>query len=47
MTGDWFAGVMIALNLGAMVTYAWDGNWNKAGYWLCVMGLNISLLRMR
>lgn len=45
--GDWFVICLIILNAGAMVAYAWEGNWNKALYWLSVIGLNVSLLRMR
>jgi hypothetical protein len=47
MIGDWFVYGLITLNAGAMVFYAWDGLWNKAFYWLCVIGLNYSLLRMK
>lgn len=47
MNGDYFVVALIALNAGAMVSYGWAGNWNKAVYWLCVVGLNITLLRMK
>lgn len=47
MIGDWFVYALICLNAGAMVTYAWGGNLNKAFYWLCVIGLNYSILRMK
>ena len=47
MSGDYFVYALIALNAGAMVFYGWDGNWNKALYWLCVIGLNVSILRMK
>jgi hypothetical protein len=47
MSGDLFVYALIALNAGAMLTYGWQGVWNKAFYWLCVIGLNYSLLRMK
>jgi hypothetical protein len=47
MTGDWFVYGLMALNTGAMVFYAWEGLYTKAFYWLCVIGLNYSLLRMK
>ena len=47
MTGDWFVYALIALNAGACVTYAWSGVYLKAFYWLCVIGLNYSLLKMK
>lgn len=47
MLGDWFVYCLITLNAGAMISYGWAGNWNKALYWLCVIGLNVSLLRMK
>ena len=47
MSGDWFVYGLMTLNFGAMVFYAYDGLWNKAFYWLCVIGLNFSILRMK
>lgn len=47
MNGDWFVYGLITLNAGAMVSYGWQGNWNKAFYWLYVVGLNWSLLRLK
>ena len=47
MSGDWFVYGLIALNAGAMAFYAYDGLWTKAFYWLCVIGLNWSILRMK
>lgn len=47
MNGDYFVMALIALNTGAMVSYGWQGHWWKSFYWLCVVGLNVSLLRMK
>ena len=47
MTGDWFVYALISLNLGACAFYAWEGVYVKAFYWLCVVGLNWALLRMK
>lgn len=45
--GDYFVYGLMTLNAGAMVFYALDGLYIKAFYWLCVIGLNYSLLRMK
>lgn len=47
MTGDWFVYGLICLNAGAAVFYAWEGLYVKAFYWVCVIGLNCSLLKMK
>ena len=47
MLGDWFVYGLMTLNAGAMLTYGWQGAYTKAFYWLCVIGLNWSILRMR
>jgi hypothetical protein len=47
MIGDYFVLTLMALNLGACVAYAWQGAWIRAFYWLCVIGLNYSLLRLK
>jgi hypothetical protein len=47
MSGDYFVYGLITLNAGAMLFYAYDGLWNKAFYWACVIGLNWSILRMK
>jgi hypothetical protein len=47
MTGDLFVYALMTLNAGACVWYALDGLWVKAFYWLCVIGLNWSLLRLK
>lgn len=47
MSGDYFVYGLMALNAGAMAFYAWDGLYMKAFYWLCVIGLNFSILRMK
>ena len=40
MSGDLFVYGLIALNLGACVTYTWQGLYVKGFYWLCVVGLS-------
>ena len=47
MLGDWFVYALMTLNAGAMVFYGFEGHWNKSFYWLCVIGLNWSILRMK
>lgn len=47
MSGDLFVYLLMILNAGAMVFYALDGLYVKAFYWLCVIGLNWSILRMK
>jgi hypothetical protein len=47
MSGDWFVYALIALNAGACLFYAVEGQSWKAFYWLCVIGLNCALLRMK
>lgn len=47
MSGDCFVYALMALNAGAMIFYGADGHWNKSFYWLCVIGLNWSILRMK
>ena len=47
MSGDWFVYALIALNAGACVAYTASGSYTKAFYWLCVIGLNLSLLRLK
>ena len=47
MAGDYFVLALMTLNAGACVTYAWQGHWMKAFYWLCVIGLNFSLLKFK
>jgi len=47
MSGDLFVYGLIAMNLCAAIYYAYDGLWIKAFYWLCVIGLNASLLKMK
>lgn len=47
MSGDYFVYALIVLNTGAMVSYGWQGLWLKSFYWLCVVGLNLSLLRLK
>lgn len=45
--GDWFVYLLMALNLGASVAYAWQGHGIKALYWLTVFVLNFCLLKMK
>lgn len=47
MSGDYFVYALMTLNAGAMVCYGLEGQWNKSFYWLCVIGLNYSILRMK
>ena len=47
MSGDWFVYALMTLSAGAMVTYGAQGLWVKSFYWLCVIGLNFSILRMK
>lgn len=47
MTGDLFVYALIALNAGACLFYALGGQYTKSFYWLCVIGLNWALLRMK
>lgn len=47
MSGDYFVYGLVTLNAGACLVYAWEGQWVKSFYWLCVIGLNVSLLRMK
>ena len=47
MSGDYFVYSLIVLNVGACIWYAMDGLWVKSLYWLCVVGLNYCLLRMK
>jgi hypothetical protein len=47
MTGDYFVYLLIALNAGACLFYLADGQAWKAFYWLCVIGLNLCLLKLQ
>lgn len=47
MTGDYFVYALIALNAGASVFYACEGQYVKATYWICVVGLNVCLLKLK
>lgn len=47
MSGDWFVYALMALNVGASVTYAWQGLGWKAFYWATVTILNLCLLRLK
>jgi hypothetical protein len=47
MTGDLFVYALITLNAGACAFYALSGAYTKAFYWLCVVGLNYCILRLK
>ena len=47
MTGDWFVYALMALNVGASATYAWQGMGWKSLYWATVTMLNLCLLRLK
>lgn len=47
MSGDVFVYLLITLNAGACLFYLAEGAVVKAFYWLCVIGLNWALLRMK
>lgn len=45
--GDYFMMALMTLNAGAMVAYSLAGNWTKGLYWLCALGLNFCVLRLK
>mgnify|MGYP001559065645 CR=1 FL=1 len=45
--GDYILCLNLALNVSAMVAYGYQHHWSQSFYWLCVMGLNLSLLHMK
>jgi hypothetical protein len=47
MTGDYFIYTLMTLNLGASLTYGWQGDWIKALYWIAALLLNFCVLRMK
>ena len=47
MTGDTFVYVLMSLNAGASVTYAWQGQWVKSLYWVAALLLNFCVLKMK
>ena len=47
MSADWFIYTLMALNAGACLFYAIEGFWVKSFYWLCVIGLNFCILRLK
>jgi len=34
MKAQWFPCALIALDIGASITYAYNGDWRRALYWL-------------
>lgn len=47
MNGDWFVYGLITLNAGAAIGYGWQGQWWKVLYWVAVIVLNVSLLKLK
>jgi hypothetical protein len=47
MTADYFVYALMTLNAGACLWYGYEGQYVKSLYWLCVIGLNWSLVRMK
>lgn len=47
MTPDLFVYTLMALNLGASVSYGWQGQYIKALYWVAALLLNFCVLRMK
>ena len=47
MSGDYFIYTLMSLNAGASVTYAWQGHYIKALYWVSALLLNFCVLRKR
>ena len=47
MSGDVFVYGLIVMNAGACLFYLAEGAVVKAFYWLCVIGLNYCVLRMK
>ena len=45
--GDYVLVVNVALNIAAMVAYAWQGHWRNVGYWFAVAQLNFWLMRLK
>jgi len=45
--GDYIVCLSITLNASAMVAYGWQGHYAQTLYWLCALGLNVSLLWMK
>lgn len=45
--GDYIVMTAMALNLLAAVGYAWGGEYVKVLYWVCALGLNLAVLKMR
>jgi len=45
--GDYIVCLSITLNASAMIAYLWQGHYAQTLYWLCALGLNVSLLWMR
>lgn len=44
--GDYIISLSLALNLLAMMSYAYQGHWKNAAYWCAAAQLNFWLMRM-
>lgn len=47
MSADWFIYCLMALNAGAFVAFAFEGQYIKALYWASVVVLNFCILRLK
>ena len=47
LIGDYILAVSMTLNGSMALAYAYDGNYPKALYWVCALGLNLSLMWMK
>ncbi len=47
MTGDLFVYALMSLNGAAALTYAYQGHYIKALYWVSALLLNFCVLRMK
>ena len=45
--GDYILCLSMALNVAAMVAYAWQGHYIHAFYWLAALQLNLALIWMK
>lgn len=45
--GDYFVFVLMTLNIGAAMSYAWYGFYWNSLYWLAAMTLNLCLLQLK
>ena len=45
--GDYILLLSMTLNTCALFAYLWQGHYWQSLYWLCALGLNVSLLNMK